>query len=193
MGSSAFSLPIDARGLYREMLSQAWRRGARLPNDPDQVRRLTGVTMREWKKVWPAVRKYWRVVGDSLVNDTQLEVYADAKARVEVASSRGKKGAQARAQALARARAQALLEQISGNAQAPAQAVPELQPPSLTPSLEEPPVAPLAGGRLKRREREIAERIRNNRCGCYHEPIHLNAEACIVAIVHELREKARAS
>ena len=44
MGSSAFGLPIEIRGLYREMLSQAWRRGARLPNDHEQIKRMTGVT-----------------------------------------------------------------------------------------------------------------------------------------------------
>ena len=32
--TSGFLLPMEARGLYREMLTQAWMRGARLPNDP---------------------------------------------------------------------------------------------------------------------------------------------------------------
>src|SRR5580765_2442666 len=94
VGSSAFGLPIDARGLYREMLSQAWRRGARLPNDPEQVRRLTGVTSKEWRRAWPLVERFWRVDGDSLVNDTQQLVYAEAKGRMDKASARGKKGAQ---------------------------------------------------------------------------------------------------
>jgi uncharacterized protein YdaU (DUF1376 family) len=96
VGSSAFALSIDARGLYREMLTQSWRRGARLPNDPDQIRRMTGVTEKEWSKTWPKVQRYWRVDGDVIVNDTQLEVYAAAKARLEVASARGRAGAQAR-------------------------------------------------------------------------------------------------
>src|SRR3990167_325190 len=78
IGSSAFGLPLEARGLYREMLTQAWRRGARLPNDHDQIRRMAGVTKSEWRRTWPFVERFWRVDGDGLVNDTQLEIYADA-------------------------------------------------------------------------------------------------------------------
>lgn len=124
VGSSAFSLPIDARGLYREMLTQAWRRDARLPNDPDQIRRMTGVTTDEWKRCWPKVKRYWRVRGDSLINETQLEIYAEAKGRAERASRRGLSGAQA------------LHKRRNGSAkeptQAPAQAVPEVKPLSLS-------------------------------------------------------------
>lgn len=107
MGSSAFGLPLEARGLYREMLTQAWRRGAKLPNDHETIRRLIAATEKEWKRAWPLVKRYWRVDGDNLVNDTQIEVYLDAKARSDRATERGVKGAQARAQALAQARAQA--------------------------------------------------------------------------------------
>ena len=93
VGSTAFGLPQEARGVYREMLTQAWRRGARLPNDPDQIRRLTATTVGEWRRAWPLVKKYWRVDGDALVNDTQLEVYAEAKERSERAANRGRRGA----------------------------------------------------------------------------------------------------
>src|SRR6476660_6019088 len=80
MGSSAFGLPLEARGLYREMLTQAWRRGAHLPNDHEQIRRVTGVTVKEWRRTWPLVKRFWRVDGDDLVNDTQQEIYANAHA-----------------------------------------------------------------------------------------------------------------
>jgi uncharacterized protein YdaU (DUF1376 family) len=100
MGSSAFLLSLEARGLYREMLTQAWRRGARLPNDPEAIRRAVGATEKEWKRAWPFVVRFWRIDGDCLVNDTQLAVYADAKGRSDRASHRGLRGAQARAQAL---------------------------------------------------------------------------------------------
>lgn len=99
-GSSAFLLPMEARGVYREMLTQAWRRGARLPNDPEAIRRAIGATVGEWRRTWPIVKKYWRVDGDALVNETQLEIYAAAKGRSERASQRGVKGARARAQAV---------------------------------------------------------------------------------------------
>jgi uncharacterized protein YdaU (DUF1376 family) len=74
-GSSGFLLPMEARGVYREMLTQAWRRGARLPNDHEAIRRAIGATVGEWRRAWPAVQKFWRVEGDELVNDTQLEIY----------------------------------------------------------------------------------------------------------------------
>lgn len=115
MGSNAFLLPIEPRGLYREMLSQAWRREARLPNDHEAIRRAVGCTAAEWRRCWPKIRSNWRVDGESLVNDTQLAVYAEAVAGQLRASQRGKKGAQARAQALAQARAHATeqaLEQV---------------------------------------------------------------------------------
>lgn len=99
-GSRAFALAIAHRGLYREMLTQAWRRGAKLPNDHDQIRRMTGVTEKEWKHSWPSVQAFWRVDGQWLVNDTQLEIYAEAQAAAKRAFERSSKGGQARAQAL---------------------------------------------------------------------------------------------
>ena len=80
--------------MYREMLTQAWRRGARLPNDPEAIRRVIGATMREWTRCWPKIATFWRVDGDFLVNDTQLEIYAEARARRDKASERGRKGAE---------------------------------------------------------------------------------------------------
>lgn len=139
MGSSAFLLPMEPRGLYREMLTQAWRRGARLPADHQTIRRATGCSEAEWDRCWPLIARYWRDDGGDLVNDTQLEIYAKAKAAAEAASARGHKGAQARAQAHAQA-----------PAQAPAQALPErlleINPPSPSPltETEQPPLSPPA-------------------------------------------------
>lgn len=106
--SSAFGLPQEARGIYREMLTQAWKKGAQLPNDPAQIRRLTATSEKEWKRSWPLVEKYWRVDGDTLVNDTQLEIYAKAKAGQAAARARAQAGAQAmHKQRLGRAQAHA--------------------------------------------------------------------------------------
>jgi uncharacterized protein YdaU (DUF1376 family) len=110
MGSSAFLLPIGPRGLYREMLTQAWRRGARLPNDHEAIRRAVGCTPQEWNRYWPRIKAYWRVDGGELVNETQVAVYTDARAAQERASSRARKGAQARAQALAQAQRKQVLK-----------------------------------------------------------------------------------
>ena len=92
VGSSAFLLPMEARGVYREMLTQSWRRGAQLPNDHEAIRRAIGATVGEWRRAWPAVEKFWRVDGDVLVNDTQLEVYGATRALTAARSRAGKAG-----------------------------------------------------------------------------------------------------
>lgn len=95
MGSSGFLLPLEARGLYREMLTQAWRRGAKLPDDPEAIRRACGATVGEWRRCWPTVRKFWEIKGDYIVNETQVEIYEEARARADRASERGASGRRA--------------------------------------------------------------------------------------------------
>ena len=50
-GSSGFLLPLEARGLYREMLTQAWQRGGRLRS----TRRHTARLRRDPRGVAPRV------------------------------------------------------------------------------------------------------------------------------------------
>jgi uncharacterized protein YdaU (DUF1376 family) len=115
-GSSAALLPMETRGVYREMLSEAWRRGGRLPNDHDAIRRAIRCTEDEWSRAWPKVRRYWREDGDDLVNDTQLEVYAEASAQAAASRSRAERAAASR--------------WSPTNAQASRQALPQQSPPS---------------------------------------------------------------
>jgi hypothetical protein len=100
--SQAALLPLEARGLYRELLSRAWARGARLPNHPPSLQRLVGASDAEWLNSWRFVEPYWHpdASGHYLVNDTQLEIYAEAQAMAERASERGRRGGIARAQGL---------------------------------------------------------------------------------------------
>lgn len=95
-GSTAYLLPLEARGLYREMLTQAWRRGARLPLDEATIRRAVAATEAEWARAWPAIAPYWHERDGTLINDTQVEIYTEAQLRQQAASERGIKGAQAR-------------------------------------------------------------------------------------------------
>jgi uncharacterized protein YdaU (DUF1376 family) len=96
-GSSAFLLSLEARGLYREMLTQSWRRGARLPADPETIKRAVAATDAEWNRSWPIVSPYWRLTdGGVLVNDTQVEIYTETQERSRRASDKGIKGAAAR-------------------------------------------------------------------------------------------------
>lgn len=123
MGSSGFLLPMLARGVYREMLTQAWRRGARLPSDHAAIRRAIGCTDLEWAEAWPQISKYWHSDDhDNLVNDTQLEVYAEAQDKAA--------GNHARATAAAKAR----WYNAQRNAQASTNAYHDECPPSPSPS-----------------------------------------------------------
>jgi uncharacterized protein YdaU (DUF1376 family) len=92
--SPAAALPIAARGLYREMLSRAWARGARLPNNPEAIRRVVGVTFEEWGGTWPLVSPYWQQSADGLwvLNETQVEIYTEAQAVNDRAIERSRKG-----------------------------------------------------------------------------------------------------
>jgi uncharacterized protein YdaU (DUF1376 family) len=105
---------MEARGVYREMLTQAWHRGARLPNDHEAIQRAIGATRAEWRRSWPKVERFWRVNGEWLVNETQQLVYAEAQGVAQRASERGLRGAQAK----------------HGHRSSGAQAVPESKPPN---------------------------------------------------------------
>lgn len=97
IGSTGFLLPMEARGLYREMLTQAWRRGARLPDDHEAIRRATGCTAQEWRRCWPLVEPYWqRDASGWLVNRTQVEVYEEMQARNEASRTRARRAADRR-------------------------------------------------------------------------------------------------
>ena len=119
IGSSGFLLPMEARGVYREMLTQSWRRGAKLPNDHEAIRRAIGATPGEWRRSWPKVAGFWRVDGDDLVNDTQLAIYRDAETRSIRASEHSSRAARAK----------------PGLSPGTARAQPGHQPPSLSLSL----------------------------------------------------------
>ena len=100
MSSDAFLLPLEARGLYREMLTQSWMRDGSLPKEPESIRRACGVTVPEWRRCWPRIRKYWTSEGDRIFNRTQREVLAASKA---LGKARANAGAKGRASQLANA------------------------------------------------------------------------------------------
>ncbi len=188
VGSSAFMLPIEARGLYREMLSAAWRRGAKLPNDHDAIKRAVGATDEEWARCWPQIEKYFRVKRGSLVNDTQVEIYRNTMAIQSARSRAGRRGGQVTQQLRRLSRIQAKLE---ANAKASAES--KINPPSPSPVHKNPPT-PLAGGRITKRELKHAAEIRKQAYGrCPHEPRCENYHACLVALAMEIRQKAKAS
>lgn len=94
--SEAFLLPIAARGLHREMLTAAWPKGAKLPNDPAKIRKAIGATLKEWRALWPAVAHLWVLVDGHLVNPQQVETYRAAVRHQEKLHNRAVKAAAAR-------------------------------------------------------------------------------------------------
>ena len=108
--------------------------GAKLPANTDMLQRLAGVTTGEWDRLWPLVKQYWTERGGHLVNETQLEVYADALQRKQVRVDRAKKGADAR---WGKAREEP--KECSSNAQASDKHMLKQCPPSPSPSLPPSP------------------------------------------------------
>ncbi len=170
MGSSGFLLPMEPRGVYREMLTQAWRRGAKLPNDHAQIRRAIGASVGEWRRCWPKVKPFWMLKDGALVNETQVAIYADALKKSLAAKTKAKKGAAAR----------------WGNAQA----LPEECPPSPSPSLRRTntkppnPLSAKGGGlRIRRKDRERAEKFLKLNFGrCPHESPCADGDDCAAVL-----------
>lgn len=103
--SRGHTMEMEARGLYREMLTQAWKRGAQLPNNAEEIRLMCACNLKVWKRCWPAVEPFWVVDGDILINLTQVQVYAEARAAADASFLRAQAGGQARAQAELKRRA----------------------------------------------------------------------------------------
>jgi uncharacterized protein YdaU (DUF1376 family) len=146
-GSSGVLLAMEPRGLYREMMTQAWRRGGRLPSDPEAIQRACRATREEWDRCWPVVQRFWREDDGYLYNDTQLEVLAAAMGAADAAKRRAEAAANKRWEAEREAAALREAEERSrgsGNAQA----LPEQCPPSPSPSpgTTDPPHPPNGGG-----------------------------------------------
>lgn len=170
--SRGFGLPMEARGLYREMLTQAWRRHARLPNNHEEIRRYTGCTLKEWNRAWPLIKKFWVEDGDGLVNPTQVVIYLEAQAAATRTSDR------------ARAGAIAMHKRRVGDTQA----LPDAAPKAIAP----------VGRRYTRQDLKDARRILKlsfGRCPHEHEPTGVpkcvGAIECEVLIAIELADRRK--
>ena len=147
-GSSAFLLPLEPRGLYREMLTQAWRRGGYLPSNPDAIRRAVAASVEEWDRCWPLVARYWQDTGDGRIfNQTQIEVLEAARAKRGASEERARRASAAR-----------WGKDAPRIAPSNAQALPEQSPPSPSPSpslpLASQAVAPPAATRAAKPRKE---------------------------------------
>jgi uncharacterized protein YdaU (DUF1376 family) len=94
--SVAFHMPMEAKGIHRSMLSEAWICGGRLPNDHRAIRIAIGCEKDEWERCWPMVSKFWREVDGYLVNDDQRETFEKTERLSIARSEAGSKGASKR-------------------------------------------------------------------------------------------------
>lgn len=46
-------------GAYFLLIMHAWTHGGRLPLDPERLRRITGMTPKEWKSSWPVLAEFF--------------------------------------------------------------------------------------------------------------------------------------
>lgn len=83
-------------GAYLLLLMAYWRSRAPLPDDDDELAGIARVTAAEWKAIRPKLERKFQVA-DGLWKHKRCErELADAQARKQKASSKAKKGAQAR-------------------------------------------------------------------------------------------------
>ena len=66
--------PFIARAVYRELLDIQWDAGA-LPDDPDALRNMIGVTPKEWRVAWPIVGPKFQAGDDGMLRNARLEAH----------------------------------------------------------------------------------------------------------------------
>ena len=91
----------DERGAYILLLAEAWLEGGRLPNDPEDIRRLLGVSDDD---SWSRIKKFvldscFRPSEDGkwLINDSQVEIYTEVLEAHHKRVEAGRKGGLGRA------------------------------------------------------------------------------------------------
>lgn len=136
VSSSAFLLPLEARGLYREMLTRAWSLGGELPADFATICRLINVSEEEWNRCWPLVSKYWKQNGSKLYNETQRAVLMDSLTLSEKRALAGARGGKAKASKRLASEATGVANDV---AKPLAKDVAKTCPPSLSLSLSQDP------------------------------------------------------
>lgn len=91
-------MTLAERGLYREMLDEAWNKGP-LPDDPAQIADMLALDLDEVMACWPGVRRAWVETEGGITSPFQEEI------RDQVAAYQSRQSAAGRASAAARAAA----------------------------------------------------------------------------------------
>ena len=105
-------LSTAEHGAYFLLILHAWRRGGALPGDPERLRRIAGMSAKEWKIAWPELEEMFQRDGDGYRHKRVDKELDRAKTIREQRSEAGKASAarmtpeqrKARASAAAKAR-----------------------------------------------------------------------------------------
>lgn len=184
MDGNVAGMSLAERGAYITLLSLCWIDQS-LPTSHTQLARMVGLSVPAFLKVWPSLRPCFREAAE---DTTRLIHPRLEKEREKQETYRRRQSDAGKASA---ARRQPQLNHGSTEAQ------PEGNSPvsCLQTPVKEPPVVPLEGGREPtRKERKDAEGILSKRFGrCHHSPDCADREACVLAIVIEMRTKKGAA
>lgn len=88
------AMTYEQRGVYLELLAMAWLEGS-IPEDPERLRRMVGLSAARWAKVWPLISECWEPrEGDSgrLVNPRQEHERVTRREKAEEMRRRGAAG-----------------------------------------------------------------------------------------------------
>lgn len=192
-------MSFSEKGVYLVMLFQEWRERAKtLPDDADAVADLIALTDEQRTEVfaaWPVVRK--KFVTDRRTPDGRMFNIALERTRRTQRAKFRKKTEAARLAGKASAAKRRTEDELDSNERST-----DVERPSTDRNSKErrgevrniTPLTPLAGGKPSREEKKRAREIYKHRFGrCLHEPPCANGEACLVAIVAELRAKKGAA
>ena len=86
------AMSYEQRGVYLELLAMAWLEGS-IPADEDRLRRMVGLSVARWAKVWPLISECWAANGEQrLVNPRQEHERATRREKAEEMRRRGAAG-----------------------------------------------------------------------------------------------------
>jgi uncharacterized protein YdaU (DUF1376 family) len=86
-------LSAEEHGAYLMLLMAAWTRDGKLPTEPRRLAALAHVPTDRWPTVWSGIAEFFEVTATEVTQKRLLIELAAAKARKEIASEKGKKGA----------------------------------------------------------------------------------------------------
>ncbi len=87
------TLTTEQHGAYLLLIMTAWKEGGRLPNDPVQLAQCVRLSVAQWSKHEPILRRYFQVDNEHWTHPRVLRELEAAKANVEKKSAAGKAAA----------------------------------------------------------------------------------------------------